>query len=218
MENTKEIKEFYQKVVRVQTELNAPKNLVNKFGGYTYRSAESIYEAAKPLCRKEGLALYLTDEIVTQGDRVYVKSTAVLTDGVGTIKVEGYARECNEKKGMDDAQLTGSCSSYARKYALGGLFLIDDNKDIDEMDNTDKNQSQPQQEQVNKDTGIAPDWMIAKMEKAFKEEAGISKVELYKTYNLVRSKITISKLKEMRAILDNLVASNKADTSNNASA
>lgn len=127
---------FYQKIARVQSELNAPKNLKNNFGGYSYRNVESIYEAVKPLLLREGLALFISDEIVESNDRVYVKATATLTDGYGEIKSVGYAREAGMKKGMDEAQLTGSCSSYARKYALGGLFLIDDNKDIDEMDHT----------------------------------------------------------------------------------
>lgn len=127
---------FYQKVARVQSELNAPKNLKNNFGGYSYRNVESIYEAVKPLLLRESLALFITDEVVELNERVYVKATATLTDGYGEIKAVGYAREAGMKKGMDEAQLTGSCSSYARKYALGGLFLIDDNKDIDEMDHT----------------------------------------------------------------------------------
>lgn len=125
---------FYQKVARVQSELNAPKKLKNNFGGYSYRNVESIYEAVKPLLLREGLALFISDEIVESNDRIYVKATATLTDGYGEIQSVGYARETGMKKGMDDAQITGSCSSYARKYALGGLFLIDDNKDIDDPD------------------------------------------------------------------------------------
>ena len=125
---------FFQKLARVQSELNAPKDKKNSFGGYNYRNVESIYEAVKPLLLKEGLVLSITDEVIERSDRIYIKATATVTDGFGTISASGYAREESVKKGMDVAQVTGSCSSYARKYALGGLFLIDDNKDIDSME------------------------------------------------------------------------------------
>lgn len=125
---------FVQKIARVQSELNAPKDKKNSFGGYNYRNVESIYEAVKPLLLKEGLVLSITDEVIEIGERVYIKATATVTDGFGSLSATGYAREAGMKKGMDEAQLTGSCSSYARKYALGGLFLIDDNKDIDSIE------------------------------------------------------------------------------------
>ena len=116
---------------KIQSELVAPKDLYNKFGNYYYRSAESILEAVKPLLAKHNAQLTVSDEVVVVGDRVYVKATATLTDGTETVSVTAFAREPSEKKGMDSSQITGATSSYARKYALNGLFLIDDSKDAD---------------------------------------------------------------------------------------
>ena len=125
-----------EKLIRIQTKLKAPKGQTNSFGGYQYRSCEDILEAVKPLLAEEGLLLTITDEMVEIGGRVYVKATAKISDGEQAVKVSAYAREAETKKGMDDAQLTGACSSYARKYALNGLFLIDDAQDADTQDNT----------------------------------------------------------------------------------
>lgn len=122
-----------EKLNKIQVELKAPKNLFNSFGKYHYRNAEGIQEALKPLEKTYGVITTLSDTIEAVGDRIYVKATATLTD-VGTgesISVSAYAREAAEKKGMDDAQVTGATSSYARKYALNGLFLLDDTKDVD---------------------------------------------------------------------------------------
>lgn len=116
---------------KIQSELVAPKDLYNKFGNYYYRSAESILEAVKPLLAKHNAQLTVSDEVVVVSDRVYVKATATLTDGKETVSVTAFAREPSEKKGMDSSQITGATSSYARKYALNGLFLIDDSKDAD---------------------------------------------------------------------------------------
>ena len=122
-----------EKLAKIQKELKAPKDLRNNFGGYNYRSAESILEAVKPLL--DGATLTLTDDIVFIGDaddsRFYVKATAIFRDGDFTETTTAYAREPLTKKGMDDSQITGTASSYARKYALNGLFCIDDNKDAD---------------------------------------------------------------------------------------
>lgn len=118
--------------------MNAPKKQFNKFGGFNYRSAEDILEAVKPLLKDNDCVLTLSDEVVNIGNRYYVKATAVFQK-VGeenAIGVSAYAREQKEKKGMDASQITGSASSYARKYALNGLFAIDDTKDADTMDNT----------------------------------------------------------------------------------
>jgi len=120
-----------EKLLKVQMELKAPKNQKNTFGGYNYRSCEDIFEAVKPLLEKEGLTLRLTDKLVNIGERYYIKATAILTDGNETIENTAYAREEETKKGMDGSQITGASSSYARKYALNGLFLIDDVKDSD---------------------------------------------------------------------------------------
>jgi len=128
------IKNKPMKLVKIQAELKAPKNQMNAFGKYKYRSAEDIIEAVKPILFKNNCALLISDEIVQVADRVYVKATAMLIDESNEelpIKVYGWAREEEVKKGMDAAQITGSASSYARKYALNGLFAIDDTKDAD---------------------------------------------------------------------------------------
>ncbi len=127
------------RLVKVQSELNAPKNQTNSYGGYNYRSCEDILEAVKPLLVKYELGLILSDEIVSVGDRIYVKATASLFDAndatIPALSNCAYAREEETKKGMDASQITGSSSSYARKYALNGLFCIDDNKDADRTNN-----------------------------------------------------------------------------------
>jgi hypothetical protein len=128
------IKNKPMKLVKIQAELKAPKNQMNAFGKYKYRSAEDIIEAVKPILFKNNCALLISDEIVQVADRVYVKATAMLIDENNEelpIQVYGWAREEEVKKGMDAAQITGSASSYARKYALNGLFAIDDTKDAD---------------------------------------------------------------------------------------
>lgn len=155
-------KEFVKSVVRIQTELKAPKNQYNSFGKYNYRNCEDILEAVKPLLAEEKLILTLSDEVVSYGNcstskstnvnennddgvlvlteygqdseqetKNYIKVTATLSDGENELAVSAVARESNTKKGMDSAQISGATSSYARKYALNGLFLIDDTKDAD---------------------------------------------------------------------------------------
>ena len=116
----------------IQTELKAPKGQYNKFGNYKYRSCEDILEAVKPILAKYGATIIITDDIEVRGDRYYVRATAVLRVGekvIGT--TQAFAREPEDKKGMDTSQITGTASSYARKYALNGLLLIDDTKDED---------------------------------------------------------------------------------------
>lgn len=121
-----------EKLINIQNELKAPKMQFNKFGNYNYRNCEDILEALKPLLKKHELTLFITDEVVMIGNRFYVKATAKVTDKEEiSISVSAFARESEEKKGMDASQITGAASSYARKYALNGLFLIDDNKDND---------------------------------------------------------------------------------------
>lgn len=144
---------IYEKLMNVQEELNVPKNQLNKFGGYNFRSCEDILEAVKPLLKKNKLTLQISDEIVTFGNRYYVKATATLIDvedtkdnAIATIENVGYAREEENKKGMDASQVTGATSSYARKYALNGLFCIDDTKDPD----TNEYQNQQRNYQNNK--------------------------------------------------------------------
>ena len=133
-------KDFIKKVADVQQKLKAPKNQFNKFGKYKYRSCEDILEGVKPLLGE--LVLTVNDDIQMIGDRIYVRSTATITDGGNSISNQAFARESLIKKGMDDSQITGTASSYARKYALSGLLLIDDTVDPDSMDNSN-NSNQP---------------------------------------------------------------------------
>lgn len=130
-----EVPSFYDLLRKVQMELKAPKNQHNNFGNYNYRNCEDILEAVKPLLDKNNLTLIISDELTNIGDRYYIKATAQLLSHQGTIEVSAFAREEESKKGMDPAQITGSASSYARKYALNGLFNIDDTKDADAQDN-----------------------------------------------------------------------------------
>ncbi|EFB5474395.1 recombinase [Escherichia coli] len=136
--------ELHKKLWTIQQTLNAPKNQRNNFGGYNYRSAEDILEAVKPLL--QNITLTVSDEIVLIGNRYYVKATATLSDGEDEISVTAYAREEESKKGMDASQLTGATSSYARKYALNGLFCIDDAKDPDTDAYAKQTNQQPRQQ------------------------------------------------------------------------
>ena len=133
---------IFKKLNKVQVELNAPKNLYNKFAGYAYRNCEGILTGLKPLLEKYGLTIVMSDKIELEGDRFYVQATATLTD-IETgeyVSNHAYAREDIAQKGLTPAQITGSCSSYARKYALNGLLAIDDVQDDDSRDNTAKEQ------------------------------------------------------------------------------
>jgi hypothetical protein len=124
---------MHAKLTEIQTKIKAPKNLYNSFGKYKYRNAEGICEAVKPYLAEQKCSLTLSDEIIDVGGRIYVKATATLHDNETSesISVSAMAREAEEKKGMDESQITGTASSYARKYALNGLFLLDDTKDAD---------------------------------------------------------------------------------------
>lgn len=129
---------IHEKLVEIQQKLKAPKGQFNAFGKYKYRSAEDILEAVKPLLFEYKIFLTLSDEIINLGNRYYIKSTARLSESpVEFIEVTAYAREEESKKGMDGSQITGASSSYARKYALNGLFAIDDNKDSDSTNKHD---------------------------------------------------------------------------------
>jgi len=142
------------KLSKIQQALKAPKNQFNDFGKYKYRSCEDILEAVKPLLGD--LVLTLSDEVVEVGGRVYVKATALLTTGDGNeIEVQAFAREPEDRKGMDSSQITGTASSYARKYALNGLFLIDDTKDADTMDNRKPEPPKKEPIKTATDAGVA---------------------------------------------------------------
>lgn len=123
--------DIHEKLRRVQIDLHAPKNQNNTFGNYRYRSAEDILEAVKPVLDVHGLTLVVGDEMVSVADRIYVKATAAVFAGDESVSASGFAREPADKKGMDSSQITGAASSYSRKYALNGLFAIDDSKDAD---------------------------------------------------------------------------------------
>lgn len=128
----------------IQVNLNAPKGQFNKFGGYKYRSCEDILAAVKPLLKETGCVLNLWDEIVEVGGRIYVKATAAIGNGAEAITTTAFAREPESKKGVDEPQITGTASSYARKYALNGLFAIDDTKDADTDEYAKQQQAAPQ--------------------------------------------------------------------------
>lgn len=135
-----------KELIEIQSELKAPKSQFNKFGGYKYRKAEDILEAVKPLLAKQKCTLTITDDVVLIGNRIYVKATATIKNEKGECETTtGWAREEESKKGMDGSQITGASSSYARKYALNGLFAIDDNAD---SDTTNDGQHQAAQQQT----------------------------------------------------------------------
>ena len=136
---------IHEKLQGIQSSLKAPKGQTNKFGGYSYRSAEDILTAVKPLLAEYACTLVISDDIVGVEGRVYVKATAVLAESESdySIQVQGFAREAESRKGMDDSQITGAASSYARKYALNGLFAIDDTKDADATNDHGKKPNKP---------------------------------------------------------------------------
>ena len=140
---------IHAKLAKVQKELKAPKNQYNSFGKYKYRSCEDILEGLKLVIGD--MSVTISDDMQMVGDRIYVKATVTISDGKESISCSAYARESLDKKGMDDSQITGTASSYARKYALNGMFLTDDTKDADSMDNSVQSgkpqQNKPQQRQ-----------------------------------------------------------------------
>jgi transposase-like protein len=143
--------EALKRLAAVQAALKVPKNQINKFGGYKFRNAEDIMEAAKPLCITNGLLLNVTDSLEHIGDRYYVRATARVfnvDDRTDYVETSAFARESDSKKGMDDSQVTGAASSYARKYALGGLFALDDNKDPDTNEYHEQTNGKPEAEQT----------------------------------------------------------------------
>lgn len=173
----------------IQTQLNAPKNQRNNFGGYNYRSAEDILEALKPLLKETKCSLTISDDIVMVGERIYVKATATLKNATGEAETAtAFAREEESKKGMDSSQLTGATSSYARKYALNGLFCIDDNKDFDtnqarvEMNARAESQPQPVKEfSLDGVKAATPDLQTAvKAIKSARSRKGLE--DIYATY------------------------------------
>lgn len=180
MENIEKITDsqvvLTQRVGDIQHKLKAPKGQYNSFGKYNYRSCEDILEGVKPLLKEHNLALLIDDEIVQIGERYYVKATAKITDGREIVSATAYAREPDTKKGMDESQITGATSSYARKYALNALLCIDDTKDADTMDNSKKPVQQTQETVYNWQTlkaratqgGISEDDLVHYVTETFK--------------------------------------------------
>lgn len=184
------------KLIKIQKELKAPKGQFNKFGNYKYRSCEDILEAVKPLCAEEGVQLTISDEIVMIGERYYVKATATVTDGSESASVTAYAREEETKKGMDSSQITGATSSYARKYALNGLFCIDDTKDADTDEFTEKTRGSEKKKSVPKSNELTYREKLI----IYLKESGLSFAEVAKDYGL-NGQTTEERFKE---VLDDL--------------
>ncbi len=165
---------IYSKLLSIQNELKAPKNQYNKFGNYNYRSCEDILEAIKPLCLKYGAVVLIDDYVSQVGERFYVKAKASLID-IDTqeeVYACAYARESENKKGMDSAQVTGATSSYARKYALNGLFCIDDTKDVDTQEYQEKKQTNNNQSKNINDyeqVGIEQATLLGEIDKRVEE-------------------------------------------------
>lgn len=190
---------IYKNLAKVQGELKAPKNQYNSFGKYNYRSCEDILEAAKPLCLDNGLILNLSDTIINVGQSNYVEATATVIDIETGEKhsVTASARESVTKKGMDDSQITGSSSSYARKYALNGLFSIDDTKDAD-TDQHKKQTNEPSERKVN--TKELIDMAIRKgyTEEYLTKKAGVSEVKYIKADVKIQYYDQLSKLPDKK--------------------
>lgn len=188
MENIEKITDsqvvLTQRVGDIQHKLKAPKGQYNSFGKYNYRSCEDILEGVKPLLKEHNLALLIDDEIVQIGERYYVKATAKIMDGREMVSATAYAREPDTKKGMDESQITGATSSYARKYALNALLCIDDTKDADTMDSNKKPVQQTQETVYN--------WQTLK---ARATQGGISEEELV---HYVTETFKVSKPSELK--------------------
>lgn len=192
------------KLLSIQAKIKVPKNQFNKFGKYYFRNLEDILEAVKPYLVEHKLTLLLDDEIVNVGNHNYIKATATLSDCKESISAYTYAREAEQQTGMQDAQLTGSTSSYARKYALNGLFAIDDTKDADSQDNTPKAAKKPVQA---KQDPLA----VAKnnLQKALKSFGHDNEVKMKVAIEKVLKKPTVDTVEEanevMQALEDGLI-------------
>ena len=202
MENIEKITDsqvvLNQRVGDIQHKLKAPKGQYNSFGKYNYRSCEDILEGVKPLLKEHNLALLIDDEIVQIGERYYVKATAKITDGREIVSATAYAREPDTKKGMDESQITGATSSYARKYALNALLCIDDTKDADTMDNSKKPVQQTQETVYNWQTlkaratqgGISEEELVHYVTETFKvsKPADLKQDHYQQAFNWVNAK------------------------------
>lgn len=200
---------IYEKLTLIQNELKAPKNSYNSFGKYKYRSCEDILEGLKPVLKKHKATLTLSDEITQIGDRYYVKVTATFTDAEDgtTITNTAYARESDDKKGMDASQVTGATSSYARKYALNGLFLIDDTKDADtdeyqnQQTKSNKKTAQKTEEQLNQEMvdSVDPD-LVPSGKGMTPERLARIQSEMTRTGINLKTVLSMAKVKELSEI------------------
>lgn len=197
---------IYEKLLNVQTELKAPKNQFNKFGGFKYRSCEDILEALKPVLSKYKLAMIITDDIITVNNRNYVKATAKLfnTEKEEFIENSAIAREEESKKGMDGSQITGASSSYARKYALNGLFCIDDTKDSDSTNTYDGVEKKaPTKKVVDSETDKRNKAIEMIMKNTTEEEGNYIDDLVFKYNKKSLNECTDSELKEIYKNLEN---------------
>lgn len=187
-------------LLQIQQTLNAPKGLTNKFGGYKYRSAETILEAVKPLLKEQGIVITIDDSLEQVGDRYYIKATVSLHKDNHTIKTQAYAREEESKKGMDGSQITGASSSYARKYALNGMFAIDDTKDSDAT-----NDGKPVQKTEAKE--VTKDPLTAKKEELnglFQEYGYKTLPKMQAEIHEVLKKLTIGSADDAQKVIDSI--------------
>lgn len=197
---------IYEKLLNVQTELKAPKNQFNKFGGFKYRSCEDILEALKPVLSKYKLAMIITDDIITVNNRNYVKATVKLfnTEKEEFIENSAIAREEESKKGMDGSQITGASSSYARKYALNGLFAIDDTKDSDSTNTYDGVEKKvPTKKVVDSETDKRNKAIEMIMKNTTEEEGNYIDDLVFKYNKKSLNECTDSELKEIYKNLEN---------------
>ena len=184
------MKNVTQKLMSIQTEIKAPKNLYNSFGKYKYRNAEGICEAVKPYLVAQKCSLTLSDDVVQVGERYYIKATATLIDFESgeSYSVSALARESHDKKGQDDSQITGTTSSYARKYALNGLFLLDDTKDADTDEHHEEIKSRREKAEDEQNVKDIESMKIAPVKvtviKGKCEESGIEESKVLTLYKL----------------------------------
>lgn len=191
--------EIYKRLREVQNELKAPKERLNKFGGYAYRSCEDILNAVKPLLEKYRLTLILTDDVVQIGDRFYVKATATLysEDGEG-VHNSAYAREPLQKKGTDESQITGASSSYARKYALAGLLAIDSTEDADTEERPQEAPKEEKPQEQPKTTPKATQMQINILKELAEQQGKELDNEKIKTLTIKQASDLIAKLKGVK--------------------
>ena len=187
------MKEIYAKLLKIQEQLKVEKKKHNDFADFNYRSAEDILQAAKPLCAEQGLVLLLNDEVIQKGERFYIEATATLTDGEDFITAKADAREPEKPKAkMDESQTTGSTSSYARKYALGGLFALDDGNDSDATNNG----KEPKKDaKTDKETKPATKTQIEELKKLGFDDERLKKMAAYYKVDDI-SKITYKQADE----------------------